>query len=83
MTISNRENRQRSAGASDKKEECVMPLAKDDVAFLESIDTATVCNVIEIVSPERRGHGYTTRHLHRPFPDPSKTVSTHSSARSL
>jgi regulator of RNase E activity RraA len=54
---------------SSKKEECVMPLAKDDVAFLESIDTPTVCNVIEIVSPERRGHGYTTRHLHCPFPD--------------
>jgi regulator of RNase E activity RraA len=46
-----------------------MPLGKDDVAFLESMDTPTVCNVIEIVSPERRGHGYTTRHLHCPFPD--------------
>jgi regulator of RNase E activity RraA len=46
-----------------------MPLSKDDVAFLESMDTPTVCNVIEIVAPERRGHGYTTRHLHCPFPD--------------
>src|SRR4051812_27188510 len=37
--------------------------------FLRSIDTPTVCNLIEIVAPERRGHGYTTRHLHCPFPD--------------
>jgi regulator of RNase E activity RraA len=46
-----------------------MPIGKDDVAFLESIDTPTVCNLIEIVAPERRGHGYTTRHLHCAFPD--------------
>ena len=46
-----------------------MLIGKDDIAFLESIDTPTVCNVIEIVAPERRGHGYTTRHLHCPFPD--------------
>jgi regulator of RNase E activity RraA len=44
-------------------------LSQDDVAFLESMDTPTVCNVIEIVAPERRGHGYTTRHLHCAFPD--------------
>ena len=46
-----------------------MPLSKEDIAFLESMDTPTVCNVIEIVAPERRGYGYTTRHLHCPFPD--------------
>jgi hypothetical protein len=46
-----------------------MLLGNDDVAFLESMDTPTVCNVIEIVAPERRGHGYTTRHLHCAFPD--------------
>lgn len=46
-----------------------MQLGEDDIAFLESMDTPTVCNVIEIVAPERRGHGYTTRHLHCPFPD--------------
>jgi len=46
-----------------------MQLDEDDIAFLESMDTPTVCNVIEIVAPERRGHGYTTRHLHCPFPD--------------
>jgi regulator of RNase E activity RraA len=37
--------------------------------FLKSIDTPTVCNLIEIVAPERRGAGYTVRHLHCPFPD--------------
>ena len=37
--------------------------------FLRSIDTPTVCNLIEIVAPERRGAGYTVAHLHCPFPD--------------
>lgn len=37
--------------------------------FLRSIDTPTVCNLIEMVAPERRGHFYTVRHLHCPFPD--------------
>jgi regulator of RNase E activity RraA len=37
--------------------------------FLRSIDTPTVCNLLEVVAPERRGHGYTVRHLHCPFPD--------------
>ena len=46
-----------------------MPLDKDEIAFLESMDTPTVCNVIEIVAPERRGYGYTTSHLHCPFPN--------------
>ena len=37
--------------------------------FLRSIDTPTVCNLIEVVAPERRGAGYTVKHLHCPFPD--------------
>jgi len=37
--------------------------------FLTSIDTPTVCNLIEIVAPERRGIGYTVKHLHCPFPE--------------
>ena len=44
-------------------------LSKDDFDFLRSIDTPTVCNLIEIVTPQRRGAGYTVRHLHCPFPD--------------
>jgi regulator of RNase E activity RraA len=46
----------------------MMP-TEQQFAFLRSIDTPTVCNLIEIVAPERRGAGYTVRHLHCPFPD--------------
>lgn len=44
-------------------------LSEKQFAFLRSIDTPTVCNLLEIVAPERRGAGYTTHHLHCPFPD--------------
>jgi regulator of RNase E activity RraA len=44
-------------------------LSKEEFDFLRSIDTPTVCNLIEIVAPARRGAGYTVRHLHCPFPD--------------
>ena len=44
-------------------------VTESQFAFLRSIDTPTVCNLIEIVAPERRGDGYTTSHLHCPFPD--------------
>ena len=37
--------------------------------FLRSIDTPTVCNLIEVVMPSRRGSGYTVKHLRCPFPD--------------
>jgi regulator of RNase E activity RraA len=46
-----------------------MPLSKTQAEFLQSIDTPTVCNLLEMVAPERRGHGYTVQHLHCPFPD--------------
>jgi|ERR1700728_835266 len=44
-------------------------LSESQFAFLRSIDTPTVCNLIEIVAPERRGAGYTAVHLHCPFPE--------------
>ena len=44
-------------------------VSETQFAFLRSIDTPTVCNLIEIVTPERRGAGYTAVHLHCPFPD--------------
>jgi regulator of RNase E activity RraA len=44
-------------------------MSESQFKFLRSIDTPTVCNLIEIVSPERRGAGYTASHLHCPFPD--------------
>ena len=34
-------------------------LSEIQFKFLRSIDTPTVCNLIEIVAPERRGAGYT------------------------
>src|SRR5215831_7609424 len=43
--------------------------SKDELDFLRSIDTPTVCNLIEMVAPERRGAFYTVKHLHCPFPD--------------
>src|ERR1700730_11952138 len=46
-----------------------MTLSNAQFEFLRSIDTPTVCNLIEIVAPERRGSGYTVKHLHCPFPD--------------
>ncbi len=33
------------------------------LASLRSIDTPSICNALEIVAPERRGFGYTTRPL--------------------
>jgi regulator of RNase E activity RraA len=46
------------------------PVVSDSqFAFLRSIDTPTVCNLMEIVAPERRGSFYTVKHLHCPFPD--------------
>ena len=44
-------------------------LSEKQFAFLRGIDTPTVCNLIEVVAPERRGAGYTAVHLHCPFPD--------------
>jgi regulator of RNase E activity RraA len=44
-------------------------LSKEEFDFLRSIDTPTVCNLVEIVAPARRGAGYTVKHLHCPFPD--------------
>ena len=44
-------------------------LTKQQTEFLQSIDTPTVCNIVEMVAPERRGHGYTVKHLFCPFPD--------------
>jgi regulator of RNase E activity RraA len=44
-------------------------LPQDQLEFLRALDTPTVCNLLEIVAPERRGFGYTVRHLHCIFPD--------------
>jgi regulator of RNase E activity RraA len=36
----------------------------DELAALAELDTPSVCNAIELVEPERRGYGFTTRMLH-------------------
>ena len=38
-------------------------LTDDLIAELRSVDTPTVCNALEILVPERRGFGFTTRPL--------------------
>src|SRR5256885_16359228 len=43
--------------------------SRAQLEFLQSIDTPTVCNLVEIVAPARRGCSYTVRHLHCPFPE--------------
>src|SRR6202048_967620 len=44
-------------------------VSKEEFEFLRSIDTPTVCHLVESGTPARRGAGYTVRHLHCPFPD--------------
>jgi regulator of RNase E activity RraA len=44
-------------------------LSESQFAFLRSIDTPTVCNLMEVVAPERRGSFYTVKHLFCPFPN--------------
>ena len=38
-------------------------LTPDLIAELKSIDTPTVCNALELLVPERRGYGFTTKPL--------------------
>jgi regulator of RNase E activity RraA len=40
----------------------------EDIARLTELDTPTVCNALEVVMPERRGHGFTRQNLLCPFP---------------
>ncbi len=38
-------------------------LTRELIAELKSVDTPTVCNALELLVPERRGYGFTTRPL--------------------
>ena len=40
-----------------------------EIEALREIDTPTICNLLEMVVPERRGYGYTVEHLHCLYPD--------------
>jgi hypothetical protein len=44
-------------------------LTLDDLEGLRAYDTPTICNALEVVVPERRAIGFTTRTLICPFPD--------------
>ncbi len=45
------------------------PLSASVLEALARYDTPTICNAMEIVAPERRLIGYTTKPLVCPFPD--------------
>ena len=38
-------------------------LDEEIIEDLKSLDTPTVCNAIEVINPQRRGYGYTTKPL--------------------
>ena len=40
----------------------------EEIEALRDIDTPTICNLLEMVVPERRGYGYTVQHLHCLYP---------------
>ena len=44
-------------------------ISDEQIGALRSIDTPTICNLIEMAAPSRRGYGYTVEHLHCVFPD--------------
>ena len=44
------------------------PLNEQELSLLREIDTPTICNALEIVSPDRRAIGFTVSHLHCAFP---------------
>src|SRR5277367_33192 len=45
------------------------PLPADLLEALARYDTPTICNAMEVIAPERRLIGYTTKPLVCPFPD--------------
>ena len=49
-------------------------LKPDLLAKLTTFDTPTICNALEIVAPERRLTGFTTKPLVCPFPDMTAVV---------
>jgi len=45
------------------------PLTDDLLDALTALDTPTVCNALEVVAPQRRGHGYTVQPFFCPRPE--------------
>jgi regulator of RNase E activity RraA len=57
---------------TDRPKRAIMtdaPLSQADLDALKEFDTPTVCNALEIIVPERRGHGYTVEPLFCARPD--------------
>lgn len=46
----------------------VARLTEQEIEALRSIDTPTICNLLETAAPDRRGYGFTYQHLHCVFP---------------
>jgi regulator of RNase E activity RraA len=45
------------------------PLSAAKLKPLTAFDTPTICNIIEVLAPERRGHGFTTEPLRCIYPE--------------
>jgi len=56
-------------------------LNEQELSQLREIDTPTICNALEILSPERRARGFTVRHLHCAFPELEPMVGYARTAR--
>jgi len=50
------------------------PVTAAQLAALAKLDTPTICNALEIATPERRGYGYTVKPLVCCFPDMAPMV---------
>jgi regulator of RNase E activity RraA len=50
------------------------PLHQDDLAALARFDTPTICNALELVTPERRSLGFNRRPLVAPLPSAKPVV---------
>lgn len=44
-------------------------LTQADLDAIAKFDTPTICNALELIVPERRGHGFTVEHLYPLDPD--------------
>lgn len=44
------------------------PVSDEVLAQLRGLDTPTVCNALEVVAPDRRGHGYSIKPFFAPRP---------------
>src|SRR5580698_6760597 len=60
---------QKKSGENAVTDPATAPLPASVLEALARYDTPTICNAMEIVAPQRRLIGYTTKPLVCPFPD--------------